>query len=272
MLSPELLELAKRRVRVEFEERTRSFVHEVQRIMLDAVGQNSDQSTVTKQLMSEAMEREVEVRASLVWQILGRILATQPLPVHSGLATQLKSFVAESLEVGREDIRQVYDKACAIMPGAGAVKDWEQMRSFALEKVETEIDLSLLAVGQTKEQGARQPTINVYQPFGIVQVGHGSSAMVVHELASGERQQLREALESIKSAIGTTQELPVSQRSDLNEVIEEAQSEIEKPSPNRIRLQGVLAAIAAGVQTLGSVKDAYAALKGAATLIGVHLP
>src|SRR4051794_25532743 len=126
MLSPELLELAKRRVRVEFEERTRSFVHEVQRTMLDVVGRNSYQSTVTKQLMSEAMEREVEVRASLVWQILGRILATQPLPVHSGLATQLKSFVAESLEVGREDIRQVYDKACSIMPEAGAVKDWEQ--------------------------------------------------------------------------------------------------------------------------------------------------
>lgn len=272
MLSPELLELAKRRVRVEFEERTRIFVHEVQRIKLEAVGRNMYVSTVTQQLMSKVVESELEVRALLVWQILARILATQPLSVDSGLDAQLKGFVVESLDAGCDDISQVYETALAIMPSSGAVKEWGPMRSFALEKVETEIDLSLLAVRQAKEQGAPQPTINVYQPFGVLQVGHGSSAMVVHDLVSEERQRLTSALEAIRVAIGKTQELPVNAASNLNDVIEEAKSEIEKPSPNRIKLQGVLAAIAASVQTLGSAKDAYALLKGTAALIGVHLP
>jgi hypothetical protein len=272
MLSPELLEVARRRVRVELEERARIFAPEVQRIRAEAVSRNAYHSTAIQQLLTKAVESELEVRASLAWQTLGRVLATQPSPVEPELGTQLKSFVAESLDAGCDDVRQVHEMASAIMPVSGVVGGWSPMRSFALEKVETEIDLSLLVIRQSQERGVQQPTINVYQPFGILQIGHGSSAVVLQDSASEERQRLREALEVVRIAVGETRELPESEAGDLKDVIAEAQSEIEKPSPNRIRLQGVLAGIAASVQTLGSAKDAYAVLKGAAALIGVHLP
>lgn len=271
MLSKDLVDMALRRIHIEFEERGESFAGEVRRIKMGAVGRNSYHSTETQQQISDAIGYELRIRAQLIWQVLVRILSTQPLAAASGVAFQLKELVRESMGTGCDDLLQAHELASNILPGSGAVRAWDSMRSFALDKVESEIDLSMLGVEQqSREQVGPQSTINVYQSFGIIQVGHGTSAVI--SFGEKERQQLQSALVAIQQAVEESEELQSSDIGNLQEVLEEARSEIEKPSPNRVRLQGALTAIAATIQTLGSARDAYSLLKGAAALFGVHLP
>jgi hypothetical protein len=69
-----------------------------------------------------------------------------------------------------------------------------------------------------------------------------------------------------------THELSGTERSQIREVVREIRAEVSEPSPNVPRLQGLLIGAATAIQTLGSAASAYALLKAAAALIGVHLP
>ena len=48
--------------------------------------------------------------------------------------------------------------------------------------------------------------------------------------------------------------------------------ELAKPSPNALRVRSALTGIATTIQTLGSAAAAYALVKGALSLLGVHIP
>jgi ABC-type transporter Mla subunit MlaD len=86
------------------------------------------------------------------------------------------------------------------------------------------------------------------------------------------RQQLAHALDATERTIKETHELSSTERAQIREVVREIRAEVSESSPNVPRLQGLLIGAATTIQTLGSAASAYALLKAAAALIGVHLP
>ncbi len=272
MLDKAVVSLAKRRIQLEFEERKRTFGSELGRIKLEMVGNGMSQSSVAQQRLYESIEAEVRARAMLAWQVLGRIIATQTLRIDPQIGIQLKEILSDSIDDGCLDLMQEHERISWILPGSGVLAPWEGMRSFALDKVETEVDIALLGVRRAQELGEPNPTVHIYQTIGVWQTGAGSSATILHNLGQAERRQFQDALEAVEKSVDQIQGLSLEEQIDLKEVIAEAQEELDKETPNMTRLRSFLAGIATTIQTLGSTAGAYTLLKGAAALVGVSLP
>jgi hypothetical protein len=132
--------------------------------------------------------------------------------------------------------------------------------------------ISLLTVSRQHSPVSASTTVNIYQPYGIVQTGSGSVANFTQQFDDTVRQQLAHALDAMEQTIEETHELSSTDRAQIREVVREIRAEVSESSPNVPRLQGLLIAAATTIQTLGSAASAYALLKAAAALIGVHLP
>ncbi len=170
MLSSELLELAATRIRIEFEERRGRFGRELQEIQFALSLQGLGRSGAAQEETRQALMRELDIRASLAWQALSRILSSQSLAIDVGLNRQLKEEVAAHLAAGCDDLVTIHRFACENLPG-GALPSFEVMRKRALAKIWSEIDIALLAVQGSQEAEGTQSIINIYQPYGIMQTG-----------------------------------------------------------------------------------------------------
>ena len=139
----------------------------------------------------------------------------------------------------------------------------------ALERVNNEIDYALVAAqGQDESQGVR-PIVNVYQSQGIVQTGAHSIASLSIAFGPDEKRQLVEALNSARTSLERDPSPESQERSQALLLLDEAEEEIEQDQPNHVKLRGMLSGIAATVQTLGSARDAFEALKAAGALLGL---
>jgi len=258
---------------LELRERRRAFGHAAGEVKSQFVEANMLWSSSAQQWLGDVIEQELQVRAMLAWQILSRILSNQPLEVDSRVGTQMKETIAGGLDSNCDDVLSEYEYVNNLLPGTGLVPPWENMRRFALEKVDSEIDIALLSAAAVKrESGAPTTNINIYQSYGIVQTGAGATASLVQNFGQTERRQLAEALDAAELAASTSVELNPRQLAELGEVVGDVRGELAKESPNMSRVRGALIAVSTTIQTLGSSAGAYDLLKGAAALIGVHLP
>lgn len=272
MIKPELISLARRRIDLELRERKRAFGHTVGEVKGQFVGANMLWSSSAQQRLGEVIEQELQVRAMLAWQILSRILSNQPLEVDGRVGNQMKETVAGGLDSNCDDILSEYESVKGLLPGTGLVPPWESLRWLALEKVESEIDITLLSAAAFKRESGEPTTINIYQSYGIVQTGAGATASLVQNFGQAERQRLSEALDAVENVASESADLSPRQLLELDEVVGDIRGELAKESPNMSKVRGALIAISTTIQTLGSAAGAYDLLKGAAALIGVHLP
>lgn len=111
-----------------------------------------------------------------------------------------------------------------------------------------------------------------HSPVGVVQTGPGATASVVQALGAEHRGALLHALRLVGEALSAMKELPGSSKEEVLELVEEGRTEIQKPRPNGIRLGAVLSAVAAAIQTAGSLQPAYQALKTVLVRLGIPLP
>ena len=64
------------------------------------------------------------------------------------------------------------------MSGPGSMRSIDIWRDRAYERVASEIDLSLLSA--SRDEAAGSSIVNIYQPFGIIQTGSGSTATLTY--------------------------------------------------------------------------------------------
>ncbi|HKC81603.1 MAG TPA: hypothetical protein VKB91_10435, partial [Gemmatimonadaceae bacterium] len=165
------------------------------------------------------------------------------------------------------DLRSQYERLSSI--GLGTLEPFDNLLIPGLRKIESEIDIALRGV--TAHQSSGATTVNIYQPYGIVQTGAGSTATFSASFAEN-RQMLVNALSAVEKAIETTQELATDQKLEAQDLIRETRTELEGKKPNSLRVRAALGVLGSVVQTLGSAAPAYNLLKSAAALFGVPLP
>jgi uncharacterized protein YdeI (YjbR/CyaY-like superfamily) len=221
--------------------------------------------------VAELIEREYEIRAILIWQILSRVISGQPSPIAAAEVQQIKEIVEAQLDANSHDIKSMYEAVSSTTPRPGVMPPREGYRTRALEKVRSEIDISLLVARRSTVASSGSTTVNIYQPYGIVQTGAGSNAQLICTDSSEVKELLR-ALDAIERDVAITSELDPQNKSQILEIIVDTRNEISKSAPNIHRVRGTLMAIATTVQTLGSASSAYQLFKGAAALFGVNLP
>jgi hypothetical protein len=79
------------------------------------------------------------------------------------------------------------------------------------------------------------------------------------------------AIQTLREEIGSSP-LSAMDKADLIEVAEDAEKELNKEQPNKLRLSSLLGGLATGIQTAGSLGPAYHVFKTAAAAVGIQLP
>jgi len=271
MLDPKLLKLATDRIDLDFLDRREASSREFAEVKAKFSARGVLTSSFAQAEIIAAISAEFETRALMIWQILSRVLSGEPLAVSDEIAYELKTIVRDYLMKHCEDLGSQYDSAVSLMRGTSQhLKPIDELRTRAINRVSSEIDMSLHAARKSLAAGAS--IVNIYQPFGIIQTGSSSSAMFNQYFGETERARVTDALDAAEQAIRAAPDLAESQRTEVNEVIADARKEIQRPSANVARLRGSLVAIATTIQTLGSAASAYQLLKSAAALVGLSLP
>jgi hypothetical protein len=75
MLSDELIQLAATRIQIELAERRERFSQEIQQIISEMTLQGLERSGAVVERTAQAIAREFDIRAMLVWQVLSRVMS-----------------------------------------------------------------------------------------------------------------------------------------------------------------------------------------------------
>lgn len=263
-------ELALNRIRIEFDDRARQFRRRVAELRSAAASVGASRSSGLQIQITDAIRIEYEVRAMLAWQVLGRVLSGDGLLLSSEVNAAIKQFIDSAMRELCTDIDDEYERGQMIMPGS-PITSKDLLLEKELARVHSEIDISLRAASRA-QVASGTTTVNIYQPFGIVQTGPGSSASFSQHFGPVEREEALRALTEVDRAITQSSTMSPEQRSEITEVIADTRAEIQRQGPNMMKVRGALSAIASTVQTLGSGDAAYKLLKGVAAYFGLHLP
>jgi len=270
MLNESLLALARTRIDLDLRDRHEFHMREFAQLKATYSARGALTSSFAQAALDQAIGREFEIRSLMVWQVLSRVLSGERLAAHVDLGSQLKSVVADYLQTACQDLEKDHVFVLGLIKGPGNMRSIDSWRGHAYDRVASEIDLSLLSAGRAEAAGSS--IVNIYQPFGIIQTGPGSTATFSQLYGPSEREKLSAALDSAHEALKASHELAKADVDSVVEVINDAKSEVALEKPNLARLRGSLMAIATIVQALGSAAPAYQLLKSAAALIGVTLP
>lgn len=112
---------------------------------------------------------------------------------------------------------------------------------------------------------------NFYATVGSVQTGSNATANVVQTFAGIEKDKLIDALRELQNELVSAQ-MAESDRTDITELATETIGELERATPNKLKLTSALSAIGTAVQTCAAAPQAYQLLKSAAAPFGIHLP
>jgi len=273
VLPQQVADTARRAVAIAMQDRRDAFPRAYADIIDEVNKRGMLMSGRTVVLVRELMETEYQVRAQLAWQAWLRALSTQ----QSVVTTDLRAFLLTEIEHALEaDSQDLPEKMAEVQRISGQVSGTNPQqflitaRSRALEKVASEIDYAILEATSKYARGPEAATFNFYGTVGVVQTGPGATASV--SITAEQRHTILNALDALSRAVAKSPELELAQRAQLAELIEDASGEAKKESPNGLKLRGVLTGIGTAIMTLGSTREAYNLLKGAAALIGLHLP
>jgi len=216
MIASELREMAANRIKIEMRERKESFASVIGRITGEWNARHVLHSSGAQGAIAHAIAGEYQVRAAIIWQVLGRVIGTQGrvLLLDPSFHADLKNVVVTELDEHCTDLQKHYQDAENLMP-ASRMRPLAPSRQHAIDKIASEIDLSLLAARAAAQQGDGATTINVYQSYSIVQTGAESSAVLTVQLGPSERAEIDRALDATTDALREAQHLSQDVRGDL---------------------------------------------------------
>jgi hypothetical protein len=267
MVDPRIEEVARTKAKLDVEDRVSALGRAIRDIVQDASAHGVLNSGRTRVLIHEAIANEYRVRAHLIWQAYAR--AFQAAGAQTLTAVDVKRAVEDVLRESENDIDKAYARRDQVAPSrAPDASTRDSLRVMALQRVYAEIDYAVLSVSPGATEGRHGATVNIYQGFGIVQTGAGSTASFT--LSRDSIVEIEHALSAAEQEIQAVAD-PTA-RQQVMELVEEARAEIGKEQPNGLKVRGALAGIATTLQTAAAAPGAYQVLKGAAALLGLNLP
>jgi len=273
MLEMKVTELAGRFIRLQFDERNKQLANEIARTQSDAAARGMGRSGAVVQLVYEHCARDMELRALIVWQNVSKVLSRSGVFLSDTLADDLKNEVAKYAEAIYLEPHNRYQDVVRNV-GIGTAQPLTDARDKALAKVNAEIDLFVLGLQRQEEakENRSAPIFHFHSPVGAVQTGPNASAQVFQNVSTQDREALLGAIDSLRQSLAGIETLPAHPKEEIVELVEEANNEARKPTPNSSRLRAVFSIIAEAVQTAASVKPAYDVLKSALIPFGIFLP
>jgi hypothetical protein len=255
------------RIRLDLADRQNVLASQVRAIMAEMTERGALRSGMTVTAVDLVVRQEALIRAELAWQTVAKVITAQGLPATDALTDEAKVLVEEHVRASSPDLSVQLANATHVA-GRGSNSTDAHLRD-AFARVGTEIDIAMMA-GKKQQETTGATTINIYQPYGIVQTGAGSSA--TFSPSAGSIQALTEALTSVQRALEKASGGDAVTTRETLEIVEETKSELAKPKPNGLRVKAGISAVAATIRTMGSMPEAYQLLKGGASLIGIELP
>lgn len=268
MIDPTVLSVVENRVTQDLEDRRRVFSHEVAQIWERMNVRGVLHSTMTATQTLEAIGTEFRVRTSLIWQAFARAFDAKRIMLSETMAVEVKQHIIDLLDRHSADLPERHKMATQLM--RRPLAPIEEPRIAALERIFTEIDFAVLKHSAPTE--STPGVVNIYQSYGIVQTGAGTSASFTIRIGGPERREIEEALEAIEQALGQAASLGSVERDQALELVSDVKNELRREEPNGLRIRGALQGLATTIQTVAAAPQAYQLLKGAAALLGLQLP
>lgn len=270
MIDLDALTIVDKRVTQDLEDRREVFAREVSHIKEKMNAMGAFYSGATVKLISGAIGNEFRVRASLIWHAFARALDAKAVVLSNKITSEVKQRLADILDKHSPDLPKHHQELAGITRGPIFGKSVQELKKAALDRIFTEIDYALLKHSAPSEPGSS--VVNVYQSYGIVQTGAGSSASLTINLDSEELSEIEKALESVKETLERSTSLASVERNQAFELVSDIKNEIKRAKPNLFRIRGAMQGLAMTIQTIASAPKAYQLLKGAASLLGLQLP
>jgi hypothetical protein len=267
LLDQHLRDLAAQRIRLDLLERQDVLTSQIRTIKAEMSERGALLSGMTIARVTDAVRAEARIRAELAWQTVAQVISSRALSIDPSLVDEVKDFVEAQLRAGSPDLEIQLTSAGDLLgrPSASA----EPFVASAVERIHSEIDLAL-AASRDRQQQSGSTTINIYQPFGIIQTGDHAQASF--SVSIDDRHAISDALNVVRRALAEAPDLADTIRQESLQVVDETTTELAKPAPNGLKLRAGMSAVATTIQTLGSAGAAYQVLKGAAALVGLQLP
>jgi hypothetical protein len=168
MLSDELIQLAATRIQIALAERRERFGQEIQQIISEMASQGLGRSGAVVERTVQAIAREFDIRAMVVWQVLSRIMSGASLSFDAQLSCQIKQQIERHLDAECEDLARQYQWVPNAISIAGSLPPFNDMRAKAAAKIGSEVDISLLTVSRQHSPVSASTTVNIYPPYGVV--------------------------------------------------------------------------------------------------------
>lgn len=275
MFSEKFLERVNRLIEIQFAERRKQVPLKISIVKREHAASGSLHSSMTVLRIKETCEREIEIRAILVWQSLVRVIQTLGIESLNDITVDLKQFIRERINSSHAELTELLSQNLMNMMKIDQVS-LDEARDHVIAKHEIEIDLYIDTYKKRSEMGGadteKQSNYHFYGNVGAVQTGPGAEANIVQNLGQDDRSAIEQALALARDAIAAAEEIAEEKRHELVEIVDEATNELGRENPNSTKLQSLLATVATTIQTLASAQPAYQALKGALIPLGIMLP
>jgi len=272
MIDPRIVEISRRSTIGHLEQRWDPFVRSIRDELGRFAVRGTAQSSMATQAVGRICAAEAGAAVQFAWQNLWRVAVAIGVQPGGDLPGQLKAEVRAQTEAHFQKlVETLEDNERRTATAVEQVHhDLAKARELALVQVDAEVDLAVAsAEGKAQREGV-STVQQFYGPVGAVLSGPHASASVVQNIGSREKAELVTALDRLVEAIIRSDE--VQRQDEVIEVVREARDELGRQKPNSLRLTSMLEGVGHAVQTIGSVQDAYQAVKIAAALIGVNLP
>ncbi len=274
MLDSNAIDLSDRLIQTQFAERRQQLQQELLKAAQQFNARGALNSSMHLQRVTEICRHEIEIRAWIIHNAHVRVLSQLSISPYPELSRDLKGRVAYFLPLGDDYAQAPKDMAQRIGLQSHPDIRVHEAREHVLAKIGTEIDLFVetLARQQRSIQAEGGPIYHFHSPVGAFQTGAGSIANVVQHIGSSDKEAIRKALSAVKDALATLSESQNFPKREIVEIVDDASSEIAKPSPNRVKLTSMLSTIGDSIRMAGSLNSAYQLLKTAILPLGITLP
>lgn len=213
-----------------------------------------------------------------IFESMQKVLTAVPVQQYSDLETDLLQIFNSEFDPCVEAIRQFLGDSLKKLSHSHntAGSDDFCCRTSKPIRAALEMDIKLLVKTLMKPQPPSGSNVTVTlanSAIGVLQTGEGSSVKdTTITFTPEDNRKLKELLQQLSEGLETVESLPSNTRAELRDVIVEANSELDKPKPNWIKLRGLLASLWTGVKGVGTLVSLYNAAKVMLAPLGVMLP
>ena len=271
-LPPEVVGLARERIALDLEDRREAFGRQLREVSERFSARGAYPSSMNQVAQFEVMAVEYRVRASIAWQAFARAFGSLLVRLDAEAGAEVKRLIGDLVREHSGDFEEKHAEIQQIMPRSGAEHPTlESFRAVAVARVSSEIDFAVAQATATPEAAASPAApVTIYQSYGIVQTGPGSTANMSIRVGTEERHAVETAMVAVEQVFEDAEDN--GEKRAAVELVQDVRRELDREEPNPHHIRGALQGIGTTIQTMGSAGGAYQLLKGAAALFGLALP